>query len=462
MKSIIGEIKKHQRFSGSDEGTNGTHAAPDNFHPLTEECPGSHSLYSFGHGYYGRLGNGSSGYYDILSLSKILCFEDTDILSVKMSSAHVLVLLSTGKIYSFGKCHFGQLGLGYEWMDAFTPQHIPLKVSIKVISTGTHHSLAIDHEGRAYSWGCGFSGALGHGDEVSRTTPTLVSSLLGPCLHIAGGEAHSLALLSIPSAEHSTVYSWGKGAQGQLGNGQTSNLLLPHEVSFFRELTVQSVGARHDLSYALVALTPVSPCAPSPSNSFQLFTWGSNSHGQLGHHCDASQSSFLISVEDVACLKDNRIPDKSPGSLFPGLVESPLSAGWKRVATGGQHCLGVDLEDNIFGWGYGPAFGLFDNDFRTCITWPQHLPSPPHSAELSHSSLAISDISCGTRHSLLSFNKGSTYAIGANNSGQLGTGDREWRDHWTPVDMSLLGDHRKRCVGSAGGTNSTVLILETL
>ena len=132
-----------------------------------------------------------------------------------MSSAHVLVLISTGQIYSFGKCHFGQLGLGYEWMDAFTPQLIPLKVSIQFISTGTHHSLAIDQEGRAYSWGCEFCGALGHGDEVLRTRPTLMSSLPGSCLCIAGGEAHSLALLSTHSGDLA-VYSWGKGTQGQL------------------------------------------------------------------------------------------------------------------------------------------------------------------------------------------------------------------------------------------------------
>jgi alpha-tubulin suppressor-like RCC1 family protein len=456
MKSILSEIKK---ISG--EGVTDTHVAPGNFHPLSGECPGLHSLYSFGHGYYGRLGNGSSGSYDILSLSKILCFEDTEILAVRMSSAHVLVLISTGKIYSFGKCHFGQLGLGYEWMDAFTPQIIPLKVSIKAISTGTHHSLAIDLEGRVYSWGCGFSGALGHGDEALRTTPTLIDSLPGRCLDVAGGEAHSLALISIN--EQVAVYSWGKGTQGQLGNGETSNLLLPQEVSFFQEMIVQSVGARHDLSYALLTppppsiLSPALTC-PSPSLSFQLFTWGSNSHGQLGHSTQQSES-FLISAEDVACLNDNRIPNKSPGSLLPGLVESPLSTGWKMVASGGQHCLGVDDKNNIFGWGYGPAFGRFDNDFRTCFSQPQALPSP---LSIAITLPAISVISCGTRHSHLSFSEGVTFAIGANNSGQLGTGDREWRDHWTAVDMSPLGEHRKRCVGSAGGTNSTVLILESL
>ena len=78
MKSLLGEITKLPKFSGGDEASSGTHIAPDNFYPLTEVCPGPHSLSSFGHGYYGRLGNGSSGSYDILSPSKVLCFDKTE------------------------------------------------------------------------------------------------------------------------------------------------------------------------------------------------------------------------------------------------------------------------------------------------------------------------------------------------------------------------------------------------
>jgi alpha-tubulin suppressor-like RCC1 family protein len=436
------------------------HRAPNQFQSLSYLCPGKRAVYAFGSAYYGRLGDGQST-RDSLTPNPILCFTETDVLSVQMSSAHILVLLSSGQIYSFGKCHFGQLGLSHEWMDAFTPQLITLRVLIKGISTGTHHSLAFDENGRVFSWGCGFNGALGHGDEATRTTPQLVKSLLAlHCIAIAGGEAHSIALFTL-SDESGTplstaVYSWGKGAQGQLGHGDSRNLLLPKEILFFKPLYVCSILARHDFSSALVQSSLDDIDRPG---SCELFTWGSNSHGQLGVQKEGQDDIFLISPEDVTCLHDNRIPDKTIGSTFPLLIPSPSSSTlWKRFSCGGQHCLGEDSEDQLWGWGYGPAFGHFENEYRTCLTPPQSLTLPLSGDEFESfpSPPTITALSCGTRHSLASLSNGFTYSIGMNTSGQLGTGDIEKRGVWTTVEMSQPAI----CVGSAGGTNSTVLVLE--
>ena len=35
----------------------------------------------------------------------------------------------------------------------------------------------IDEDGKVFTWGCGFFGRLGHGDESSRNTPTFVETL---------------------------------------------------------------------------------------------------------------------------------------------------------------------------------------------------------------------------------------------------------------------------------------------
>lgn len=444
------EERKHLSFSNlvhEQDIEIMTYSLPNDFTPLRMidvSCCGNRSLYTFGHGYYGRLGNGISGYYDLVSPYKISNFELTNICSVKMSTAHVLVLLSNGQMYSFGKCHFGQLGLGYEWMDVFTPHLIPLRVSIKVISTGSHHSLAIDQNGKAYSWGCGFHGALGLGDEKSRTSPHIISTLPGNCIDISGGRGHSLAVVATDSESHQIVYSWGKGGQGQLGLDDESccNVLSPLPVSFFQFCKIASIHARSDFSAALI----------DDGSNLILYTWGSNSHGQLGH-CFDSQRTFLISDDDRLALHDNRILDQAVGSKVPIRIDSPSSSGWKIIACGGQHCIGIDANDNLYGWGYGPSFGLFENENKTCVAIPSPLPPPiiPY---------AVTSLTCGTRHSLISYANGRTFAIGVNNSGQLGTGDHEWKNNWTEIEIN--DSHNHLCIGAAGGTNSSVLILETI
>jgi len=44
---------------------------------------------------------------------------------------------------------------------------------------GQQHTLALDDAGVVYSWGSGFSGKLGHGDQRNHDTPTPIEALSG-------------------------------------------------------------------------------------------------------------------------------------------------------------------------------------------------------------------------------------------------------------------------------------------
>ena len=63
------------------------------------------------------------------------------------------------------------------------------------VSCGPFHSAAVTSEGQLFTWGEGFGGKLGHGDQICRTHPTLVSALAGiRVLEAACGVWHTAAI----------------------------------------------------------------------------------------------------------------------------------------------------------------------------------------------------------------------------------------------------------------------------
>jgi alpha-tubulin suppressor-like RCC1 family protein len=62
---------------------------------------------------------------------------------------------ASGKVYSWGKCHYGQLGMGFGDVDFHLPIEIKSLSNIKSIGAGDSFSMAITNDGDLYTWGCG-------------------------------------------------------------------------------------------------------------------------------------------------------------------------------------------------------------------------------------------------------------------------------------------------------------------
>lgn len=98
------------------------------------------------------------------------------IIKVECSSSFTIALSSQGYLYSWGLGKSGSLGLG-ETSYSETPVRIEKLhgdrpcVNMTDISSGSSHSLAVDIDGRIYSWGNGQGGRLGHNQEVGENAP---------------------------------------------------------------------------------------------------------------------------------------------------------------------------------------------------------------------------------------------------------------------------------------------------
>jgi alpha-tubulin suppressor-like RCC1 family protein len=84
------------------------------------------------------------------------------------------------------------------------------------VAGGNNHSIALAPDGTVWAWGTNANGQLGDGTTTQRTLPVRVSGLTGVTT-IAAGYEHGLAL-----KVDGTVWAWGYNGYGQLGDGTTT------------------------------------------------------------------------------------------------------------------------------------------------------------------------------------------------------------------------------------------------
>jgi alpha-tubulin suppressor-like RCC1 family protein len=149
-----------------------------------------------------------------------------EIVDIAAGNEHSLALSASGRVFAWGRSTFGQLGLGADGQSSGIERPTLLSSlaahRIVAIAAGGFHSLALSATGEVYAWGCGSDGQLGGGGSQDlKDTPLPVLVDLShiqaegdKVVSIQGGGSHS-ALITASGK----VYLWGKGREGQLGQG---------------------------------------------------------------------------------------------------------------------------------------------------------------------------------------------------------------------------------------------------
>jgi alpha-tubulin suppressor-like RCC1 family protein len=85
---------------------------------------------------------------------------------------------------------------------------------VVAVAGGGDTGYALEKDGTVWAWGAGAEGELGNGTNQSRATlPVAVHNLSG-VVAVAGGGENGYAV-----EKNGTVWAWGAGSSGQLGNG---------------------------------------------------------------------------------------------------------------------------------------------------------------------------------------------------------------------------------------------------
>ncbi|XP_041950064.1 E3 ISG15--protein ligase HERC5-like isoform X1 [Alosa sapidissima] len=241
-------------------------------------CGNQHSLaltedgqvFTWGQNSNGQLGLGK-GEPSTMSPQPLKSLAGIPLSQISAGGDHSFALSVSGAVFGWGKNSAGQLGLGNN-IDCPEPVQITALNMKKIvhISCGEDHTAVLTKDGVVFTCGSGRYGQLGHNSFRDELRPRLVAELWGSKVsQIACGRHHTLVLVGDSNA----ILAFGRGEQGQLGNGQRTNSSVPLYVHFppDHEETFGKITAGGHLSFAFCQAQS-DPAKPHPTKSKGLLT----------------------------------------------------------------------------------------------------------------------------------------------------------------------------------------------
>lgn len=314
---------------------------------------------------------------------------------------------NAGKIYAWGDNQYGQVGDG-----TTENRTIPICISdmendlkgkeIKDIEFSDSQAVALDNEGKIYTWGSNYGGELGDGTAEHRNFPKCISNLenalKGKIIEKIDEQEGTIIALD----KEGKVYTWGNNSYGQLGYGVmgSEGQSIPKCIS--------------DLENALKGKQIIDVCIDANSvialdNEGKIYTWGSNSYGQLGK---GNTSAVNVAIECISNL-ENKLKGKKI----------------KKIYKFNYTTIVIDDTEKMYAWG---------NFCRTALPTPICISD----MESDLKGKKIEKVYTESGETLITIDsEGKVYTWGSNHDGELGDGTINDRN--TPKCISDLENDLK-------------------
>jgi alpha-tubulin suppressor-like RCC1 family protein len=192
------------------------------------------TIWSWGSNSSGELGQNIS--YTINRSSPVQVGALTTWSNASAGADFAMVTRINGTLWSWGRNAFGQLGQN-DVINRSSPVQVGALTDWVVVSAGNSFTLAVKTNNTLWSWGRDLSGVLGQSTvNVNKSSPVQVGSL-STWLKVSAGYNVGAAIKT-----DGTLWMWGAGFYGQLGQGNQVYRSSPVQVGSLTNWNQTSTG----------------------------------------------------------------------------------------------------------------------------------------------------------------------------------------------------------------------------
>jgi alpha-tubulin suppressor-like RCC1 family protein len=320
------------------------------------------ALWTWGNGQYGRLGNNAT---TNRSTPVTTSAGGTNWKQVSLAERHTAAIKTDGTLWTWGLNSIAQLGIN-DQINRSTP--------VTTFAGGTNwkqvssafHTAAIKTDGTLWTWGTGTSGQLGNAQVTNISTPVTTFAGGTNWKQVSAANGHTAAIKT-----DGTLWTWGAGSLGRLGNAVTTNVSTP--------ITTFAGGT----NWKQVSCGTLHTAAIKTDGT--LWGWGNAVYGRLGNAVTTGSIS-------------------TPVTTFAG------GNNWKQVSTSNEHTAAIKTDGTLWTWGAG-IIGRLGNAQTTERSTP---------VTTFAGGTNWKQVSCGTLHTAAIKTDGTLWTWGSGNNGQIG------------------------------------------
>lgn len=397
----------------------------------------TNKLFSTGANWDGQLGLGDGNDRNIFSkVTDILTYDpDTDttnstemtdtITKIMCGDHYTMFLTSTNKLFGTGDNNDGELGLN-NTSNQYNFTEVVIKElndgeNIINLDAGRRHTLLVTNQGRVFGTGDNGDNQLGietDGENVIEFT------LISPVTGLNNGEIIQNVICgefqTILLTNNNRLFGAGENTDGQLGKKLYGTIygFIEANIPLQQGENVQQVSAGRYHTFALT------------SNN-RLFGTGANWDGHLGLGNINTNIYIGFTLIPTTFLSNNETISK--------------------IACGQNHSLILTSNNRLFGTGYTWNGQLGTGNNETIYEFTEISVTGLNSGEI------ITKLSCGNDFTLISTNQNRVFSTGDNWTGQLGTGDTDYRLAFTEITIPTLNTNETISQILAGTYHSFIL-----
>ncbi|PXY81119.1 hypothetical protein DKK72_00740, partial [Bifidobacterium indicum] len=357
---------------------------------------------------------------------------------ISAGSQFSIALGSDGNAYAWGQNYLGQLGLGTSGGQHRAPMmvNMPEDVKFTQVSAGTSHVIALDRDGRIWTWGHDFGYSLGR-PGTDWHYPGLASVPEGVTFTaVSAGDDSSMALDSTGQAwtwgyfdmktpnkvdqDEGTVFTAICTARNPQKNAYTA-LDTDGRIWTWQWSDFKPVPVKTDVRFKAYSIDNYGLNFIAIAQDGTVWTWGRSEGGQLGRTPDSAN------------------PADKPGRV-PGLTGATQVDAGNRGLVADTGVSTAITDTGTWAWGsnnhgqLGTGTGK-NKETPTRVATPVGAPT----------GFRYTSIAAGEDHTMLLGSDGETYTYGRNQHGKLGDGTDTDSDPanpqpalvWRPVDRDL-------------------------